>query len=77
MSVNRTVNGVSINVMANSIHTLNGLLLGLYNSTYQVKGLQIGLINRTRELKGFQFGLWNINSTRRLPIVNWSFRKNT
>lgn len=74
MSINNIMNGISMNVLANSIHTLNGLTLGLYNVTYRTNGVQIGLINRTKHLKGFQFGLWNVNSKRKLPLLNWSFK---
>src|SRR5690554_3569354 len=74
MNFNHKVNGLSMNLLVNNIHTLNGVTAGLYNSTYQTHGVQFGLINKTKKLRGFQFGLWNVNSQRKLPLINWHFK---
>ena len=74
MSLNGSVNGLSLNFLVNNIFVLNGVALGLYNETMQTHGVQIGLINRTHQLKGVQFGLWNVNEKRKLPLINWSLK---
>ena len=45
---------------------------GLRNRAIHGRGVQIGLLNICKDLKGIQLGLWNVNSKRRLPIINWS-----
>jgi hypothetical protein len=50
-------------------------LAAISNYALKGKGLQIGLINRCEELRGLQIGLWNVNQRRRMPLVNWGFRK--
>ncbi len=81
--------GVSINGGMCGVTSVKGLLItGLQNLTeefYGVEitairnrsikggGLQVGLFNICKHLKGVQIGLWNVNSKRKLPLINWSF----
>lgn len=51
------------------------LMLASFNLSNDFKGVQIGLINKASKLKGIQIGLWNINEKRKLPFMNWSFKK--
>lgn len=74
MSLNNSVNGLSLNFLVNNVFVLNGAAVGLYNETIKTNGVQIGLVNRTHQLKGVQLGLWNVTDKRKLPLVNWSFR---
>jgi hypothetical protein len=58
----------------NFVQKVNGLHAAfLMNDSYELLDLEIGLLNRTQLLKGFQIGLWNVNSKRKLPLINWSF----
>jgi len=66
------INGLALNLMWNRYHKVNGLSIGLLNQSGETKGLQIGLINKSVKLKGLQVGLWNINESRKLPLINWS-----
>lgn len=68
-------NGVSIAILSNQTLKTNGLQIGLFNKTTILKGLQIGLFNQSKHLKGLQIGLWNNNGKRKLPILNWNFRR--
>lgn len=83
------VKGVSINGLTCMVTEANGLTItGLQNRTEAFKGVevcslrnraihgrgvQIGLLNICKNLKGIQLGLWNVNSKRKLPLINWSF----
>jgi hypothetical protein len=70
-----TMNGFAFNFLSNNYMVTNGIAISLLNRAYRANGIQIGLINRSKHLKGFQVGLWNVNSKRRMPIVNWCFRE--
>jgi hypothetical protein len=72
-SLGYEMNGVAFNFVANKYFRLNGIALGLVNHSGKVNGIQIGLVNKTVHLKGLQIGLWNVNSKRKLPIINWGF----
>ena len=50
-----------------------GLQMGVMNLAREGRGVQVGLMNRCEHLKGIQIGLWNVNSKRRLPLINWAF----
>jgi hypothetical protein len=83
------MNGVSINGGISTAIQTNGLVItgsqaitgefngmvicGLRNRAIKGRGVQIGLVNICKHLKGVQFGLWNVNSKRKLPLINWSF----
>lgn len=72
-SLGYEMNGVAFNLFSNKYFRLNGIALGLVNHSGKVNGIQIGLVNKTVHLKGLQIGLWNVNSKRKLPIINWGF----
>jgi hypothetical protein len=67
-------NGLQV-AMQNEAYYLNGVQLGLFNYSAKTKGLQIGFFNRSKQLKGFQVGIWNVNPKRKLPLINWNFKK--
>jgi len=67
------MNGLSINLFTSKYGQVNGVILAMFNQAHDMSGLQIGLVNKTNELHGFQIGLWNVNSKRKLPLINWSF----
>ncbi|MCC6701124.1 MAG: hypothetical protein IT221_06355 [Fluviicola sp.] len=70
------INGVGAVCFVNFVQKVNGVQAAfLMNDCYELHGLQIGLLNRTQRLKGFQIGLWNVNSKRKLPLINWSFEE--
>lgn len=66
--------GVSITGIYNRIDEFHGLVFaGLGNKSIKGSGLQIGLVNKCKHLRGVQIGLWNVNSKRKLPLINWNF----
>jgi hypothetical protein len=69
--------GVQIGIFGNGAVEMKGLQIGLVNISKKLKGLQIGLFNKSKKLKGFQIGLWNVNQKRKLPFVNWNFKRDT
>jgi hypothetical protein len=74
MNFSQLVNGLQLGFLNESYH-IAGVSFGAFNLSTKVKGLQIGALNKTRYLHGVQIGLWNINSRRKLPLVNWNFKK--
>ncbi len=66
------MNGVQFGILNYSSKT-NGIQIGGFNNGLQTVGLQIGLFNESNDLKGLQIGLWNVNQTRKLPLINWNF----
>ena len=74
-NLNQKHNGMMV-AMANETYTMNGLQIGLIgNNSNLLNGLQVGLFNKTKHLKGIQIGLWNVNQKRKLPLVNWNFKR--
>jgi hypothetical protein len=76
----------------NDAYYMNGLQLGFSNNGYKTKGLQVGILennademnglqialfNKSKKLKGIQIGLWNVNQRRKLPLINWNFKRDT
>jgi hypothetical protein len=76
MNFTQKHNGVMI-AYSNGAYYMNGLQVGVANNGYKTKGLQIGLFNKSKKLKGLQIGLWNVNQKRKLPLINWSFNRDT
>lgn len=74
--INETLqsNGMQFSLSNKSIKT-NGIQIGAVNGSQIINGVQIGLYNRSKETIGFQIGLWNVNEKRKLPIINWNFKK--
>lgn len=67
--------GVCITGIKNRFNEFYGLTIGgISNLSYKGRGVQIGLVNKCKDLRGVQLGLWNVNSKRKLPLINWSFR---
>jgi hypothetical protein len=71
----KSFSGVSISGLANISDSGNGIQIGTSNVSRRHKGIQIGLFNNSKELRGMQFGLWNTNGKRKLPLLNWQFKK--
>ena len=71
----KNFNGVCISGIANVTDYGNGVQLAISNVSRNHKGVQIGLFNHSKNLRGLQFGLWNTNGKRRLPLLNWQFKK--
>lgn len=70
----RQVNGISASVINFSqIH--NGIQIAVYNECYKMHGIQIGLENHSKHTRGIQLGFWNVNERRKLPLINWNFRR--
>lgn len=76
MNFTQKHNGV-MTALFNDAYYMNGLQIGFSNNGYKTKGLQIGLFNKSKNLKGLQVGLWNVNQKRKLPLINWNFRRET
>ena len=75
-SFESTVNGASISGVMNKQYIVNGLTVAtLGNHNISCHGVQIGLINTCSDLQGVQFGLWNVNQRRKLPLINWNFKR--
>lgn len=87
--INYQINGFTAAILMNFVQKMNGLQFAMFNDTYEMngvqlgvfnvgvktKGMQIGFFNKAKNLKGVQLGLWNVNSKRKLPIINWRFKK--
>jgi hypothetical protein len=74
ISVAIQTNGLVITGSQALTGEFNGMVIcGLRNKAIKGRGVQIGLLNICKHLKGVQFGLWNVNSKRKLPLINWSF----
>ena len=71
----RKTNGLSASTLNFSqIH--NGIQFSIFvNECYRMNGMQIGILNKSRQTRGIQIGLWNVNERRKLPLINWNFRR--
>jgi hypothetical protein len=70
------MNGLQVGgILQNEAHEMNGLQVGIRNIAADARGIQIGIFNKTERLKGIQIGLWNVNEERKMPLINWSFKK--
>ncbi len=68
-------NGLQIALITNSSYYMKGVQISAFNYINTGSGLQIGLFNESKNFKGIQIGLWNVNQKRKLPIINWNFKK--
>jgi hypothetical protein len=68
-------NGLQIALIANSSYYMEGIQISAFNYINTGSGLQLGLFNESKNFKGIQIGLWNVNQKRKLPIINWNFKK--
>jgi hypothetical protein len=70
------VNGMSISLVMNKQDIVNGLTVAVIgNHNIRCRGVQAGLINTCSDLKGIQIGIWNVNQKRKLPLINWNFKR--
>jgi hypothetical protein len=76
MNFTQKHNGV-MTALFNDAYYMNGLQVGFSNNGYKINGVQIGLFNKSKKLKGIQIGLWNVNQRRKLPLINWNFKRDT
>jgi hypothetical protein len=66
--------GLLVTGTQNQTGEFNGVeISGLRNKSIKGRGMQVAIINVCRDFKGVQLGLWNVNSKRRLPLINWNF----
>jgi hypothetical protein len=71
------LNGIQVG-FSNNGHKTKGLQIGIIGiNADEMKGVQIGVFNKTKKLNGIQIGLWNINQKRKLPLINWNFKRET
>jgi hypothetical protein len=67
-------NGIQIGY-GNFADKKRGVQIGIFNASKSHSGVQIGAINRSRKLRGVQIGIWNVNQRRKMPFINWNFKK--
>ncbi|MEJ5104570.1 LA_2272 family surface repeat-containing protein [Chryseobacterium sp. MYb328] len=69
-------NGVAVSPLYNLHHEIIGVSVAPFaNVGQKCRGLQIGLYNSCKDFCGIQIGAWNENGKRKLPFVNWNFKK--
>ena len=69
-------NGVAVSPFFNLHHEIKGLSIApLANIGQKCRGIQIGLYNQCKDFRGIQIGGWNENGKRKLPLINWNFKK--
>jgi hypothetical protein len=67
-------NGIQIG-LSNFAYKKRGMQLGAFNGSEDIRGVQLGAFNRSKNLRGVQVGLWNVNQRRKMPFINWNFKK--
>ncbi|WP_160136365.1 LA_2272 family surface repeat-containing protein [Chryseobacterium sp. c4a] len=68
--------GVAFSPILNFHHEIKGVSVApLANVGQKCRGLQIGLYNSCKDFRGIQIGGWNENGKRKLPFINWNFKK--
>lgn len=75
VNTSKSGSGVTISVIGNDSEKFYGIQAGGFNESTALKGLQIGVVNKSKNLRGLQIGLWNVNEKRKLPLINWNFKK--
>ena len=69
-------NGVAVSPFFNLHHEIKGVSIApLANIGQKCRGIQIGLYNQCKDFRGIQIGGWNENGKRKLPLINWNFKK--
>ena len=69
-------NGIAVSPILNFHHEIKGVSVApLANVGQKCRGLQIGLYNSCKDFRGLQIGAWNENGKRKLPFINWNFKK--
>jgi len=73
-----TMNGLQLGLLTNDSSETNGVQIAfLINASEKMRGLQIGISNKSGDLRGIQIGIWNVNQRRKLPLINWNFKRTT
>ncbi|WP_312507916.1 LA_2272 family surface repeat-containing protein [Chryseobacterium culicis] len=76
MNTYAVTNGMSVSPFFNLHHEMKGVTIApLANIGNQCRGIQIGLYNKCEDFRGIQIGGWNENGRRKLPLINWNFKK--
>lgn len=74
-NLSHKMNGVQVGV-GNEAFDSKGVQIGiLSNHSKKARGLQIALFNKSNDFRGLQLGLWNVNQKRKLPLMNWNFKR--
>ncbi|WP_144429001.1 LA_2272 family surface repeat-containing protein [Chryseobacterium sp. StRB126] len=69
-------NGMAVSPLYNLHHKIKGVSVAPFaNVGQKCRGLQIGLYNSCKDFRGIQIGAWNENGKRKLPFINWNFKK--
>lgn len=69
-------NGISVSPFFNLHHEIKGVSVAPFaNIGQKCRGVQIGLYNKCENFRGVQIGMWNENGKRKLPLINWNFKK--
>lgn len=69
-------NGMAVSPFFNLHHEMKGVSVApLANIGQKCQGIQIGLYNHCKDFRGIQIGGWNENGKRKLPLINWNFKK--
>ena len=70
------INGMSVSPFFNLHHEMKGVSVApLAIIGQKCRGIQIGLYNQCKDFRGIQIGGWNENGKRKLPLINWNFKK--
>lgn len=76
MDTYAVTNGMSVSPFFNLHHEMKGVSVApLANIGHKCRGIQIGLYNKCDDFRGIQIGGWNENGRRKLPLINWNFKK--
>ncbi|MFZ4930051.1 LA_2272 family surface repeat-containing protein [Chryseobacterium sp. Mn2064] len=76
ISTYAVTNGMSVSPFFNLHHEMNGFSVAPFaNVGQKCRGIQIGLYNKCGDFRGIQIGMWNENGKRKLPLINWNFKK--
>ncbi|WP_336703592.1 hypothetical protein [Chryseobacterium indologenes] len=76
VSTYAVTNGMSVSPFINLHHEMKGISVApLANIGQKCRGIQIGLYNQCKDFRGIQIGGWNENGRRKLPLINWNFKK--
>lgn len=76
MDTYAVTNGMSVSPFFNLHHGMKGVSVApLANIGHKCRGIQIGLYNKCDDFRGIQIGGWNENGRRKLPLINWNFKK--
>ena len=76
INMSDVMNGLQLGLVNHNDSDAHGVQVGILgNGTEVMSGLQIGLVNVSKNLRGIQIGIWNVNQKRKLPLINWNFKR--